>query len=130
MRICSIFAHAWLQFGSPQAALTIRRCTSIVVSLAFLFAPVTPMPWPVGLAAQPTPPPAPHSGCDLNSFNHQIQHVIYIQFDNVDFRRDNPNVRSDLEQMPHLLNFLKNNGTLLTNHHTPLIAHTADDIIT
>jgi hypothetical protein len=32
--------------------------------------------------------------------------------------------------MPHLLDFLKNNGTLLTNHHTPLIAHTADDIIT
>jgi hypothetical protein len=32
--------------------------------------------------------------------------------------------------MPHLLNFLKSNGTLLTNHHTPLIAHTADDILT
>jgi hypothetical protein len=39
-------------------------------------------------------------------------------------------VPSDLEQMPHLLNFLKNNGVLLSNHHTPLIAHTSDDIIT
>lgn len=59
-----------------------------------------------------------------------IQHVVLIQFDNVHFERDNPNVPSDLEQMPTLLNFLKNNGTFLTNHHTPLISHTADDIVT
>jgi hypothetical protein len=39
-------------------------------------------------------------------------------------------VPSDLEQMPHLLNFLENNGVLLSNHHTPLISHTSDDIIT
>jgi hypothetical protein len=32
--------------------------------------------------------------------------------------------------MPHLLNFLENNGTVLTNHHTPLISHTANDILT
>jgi hypothetical protein len=25
----------------------------------------------------------------------------------------------DLEQMPNLLNFLEQQGTLLTNHHTP-----------
>ena len=56
-----------------------------------------------------------------------ISHVINIVFDNVHFARDNPNVPSDLEQMPHLLNFLKSNGTLLSNTHTPLIAHTADD---
>jgi hypothetical protein len=60
----------------------------------------------------------------------EIQRLIYIQFDNVHFRRDNPNVPSDLEQMPHLLDFLTDHGTLLTNHHTPLIAHTADDIVT
>jgi hypothetical protein len=59
-----------------------------------------------------------------------VQHVIYLQFDNVHFRRDNPNVPSDLEQMPHLLSFLTDNGTLLANHHTPLISHTADDIVT
>jgi hypothetical protein len=59
-----------------------------------------------------------------------IQHVIYVQFDNVHFTRDNPNVPSDLEQMPNLLNFIKNQGTLLTNEHTPLIAHTATDILT
>ena len=58
-----------------------------------------------------------------------IKHVVEIQFDNVHLRRDNPNVPSDLEQMPNLLHFLEQ-GTLLTNHHTPLISHTADDIVT
>src|SRR5216684_1489133 len=69
-------------------------------------------------------------GCQLNSAKGAIHHVIYIQFDNTHFTRDNPNVPSDLEQMPHLLNFIQNNGTLLSNHHTPLISHTATDILT
>ena len=56
-----------------------------------------------------------------------ISHVINIVFDNVHFARDNPNVPSDLEQMPHLLSFLKSNGTVFSNSHTPMIAHTADD---
>jgi len=56
-----------------------------------------------------------------------VQHVINIVFDNVHFSRDNPNVPSDLEQMPHLLNFLKQYGTVFSNSHTPLIAHTAND---
>lgn len=58
-----------------------------------------------------------------------VQHVIYIQFDNTHFNRDNPNVPSDLEQMPHLLNFLTSNGTLFTNDHTILISHTAGGIL-
>lgn len=70
------------------------------------------------------------SSCQLNSAQGAIQHVIYMQFDNTHFTRDNPNVPSDLEQMPNLLNFIENNGALLTNHHTPLIAHTADDVLT
>ena len=65
--------------------------------------------------------------CHLGS---GIQHIVQIQFDNVHFRRDNPNVPSDLEQMPSLLNFLKHTGTLLANHHTPLISHTSVDILT
>jgi hypothetical protein len=78
-----------------------------------------------GRTAQAAP-----SGCQLNAAHGSIQHVIYLQFDNVHFTRTNPNVPSDLEQMPHLLNFLEDNGVLLTNHHTPLISHTADDILT
>ncbi|HJQ02634.1 MAG TPA: hypothetical protein VJ851_13625 [Jatrophihabitans sp.] len=72
-------------------------------------------------------PQAAPSSCQLGN---GVQHVISIVFDNVHFSRDNPNVPSDLEQMPHLLNFLKSNGTVLSNTHTPLIAHTADDSLT
>jgi hypothetical protein len=79
---------------------------------------------PCGFAA------AQSTGCPLNSPGADIRHIVYIQFDNVHLERDNPNVPSDLEQMPNLLKFIKSNGTLFTNHHTPLIAHTADDILT
>src|SRR6266480_6145891 len=73
---------------------------------------------------------AASNSCQLNSAQGKIQHVIYIQFDNTHFTRDNPNVPSDLEQMPHLLNFIENNGTMLSNNDTPLIAHTANDSLT
>jgi hypothetical protein len=66
------------------------------------------------------------TGCQLGS---GIKHVVEIMFDNVHFYRDNPNVPSDLELMPNLLNFFTSNGTVLTNNHTPLIAHTTDDIV-
>jgi hypothetical protein len=59
-----------------------------------------------------------------------VKHVVEITFDNVHFFRDNPNVPSDLEMMPNLLNFIEGNGTMLSNNHTPLIAHTADDSLT
>src|SRR5258708_230863 len=32
--------------------------------------------------------------------------------------------------MPNLLNFITNSGPLLTDHHTPLISHTANDTLT
>jgi len=70
------------------------------------------------------------AGCQLQSARGDIHHVINIVFDNTHFSRDNPNVPSDLEQMPNLLNFITNNGTLLSHHHTPLISHTATDILT
>jgi len=41
--------------------------------------------------------------CQLGNEAGGIEHVIYIQFDNTHLRRDLPNVPSDLEQMPHLL---------------------------
>ena len=68
--------------------------------------------------------------CRLNSPKGGIKHVISIQFDNTHFRRDNPNVPSDLEQMPHLLNFILGNGVLMSNDHTVLISHTATGILT
>jgi hypothetical protein len=83
--------------------------------------------WAFGAAPLPA---LATNGCQLNSPNGTVQHVIYVQFDNTHFTRDNPNVPSDLEQMPHLLNFIENNGVMLANHHTPLISHTATDILT
>src|SRR5215510_2481587 len=70
------------------------------------------------------------SSCRLNSSQGNVKHVIYIIFDNVHFRRDNPNVPSDLEQMHNLLNFIRGNGTLFSNNHTILISHTAGGILT
>jgi hypothetical protein len=67
------------------------------------------------------------SSCHLGN---GIKHVVELTFDNVHFFRDNPNVPSDLELMPNLLNFFTGNGTMLSNNHTPLIAHTGDDILT
>jgi hypothetical protein len=72
-----------------------------------------------------SPAAAAATGCQLGS---GIKHVIYLQFDNTHFRRDVSNVPSDLEQMPHLLNFLTSNGTLFTDDHTILISHTAGGI--
>lgn len=72
--------------------------------------------------------PPPSNSCRLASAHGDIQHVIYIQFDNTHFLRDNPNVPSDLEQLPHLLNFITDNGTLLANDHTALISYTATGI--
>ncbi len=90
-----------------------------VVATAFAF----------GSGGAPPAAAAGSNGCQLISAKGQIQHVIYIQFDNTHFTRDNPNVPSDLEQMPNLLNFIAGNGVLSPNHHTPLISHTATDIL-
>jgi hypothetical protein len=88
------------------------------------------IPFTFGVALLGAAPQSASAGCQLNSPGGQIKHVIHLVFDNVHLRRDNPNVPSDLEQMPNLLNFIQNNGTISGNHHTPLISHTATDILT
>jgi hypothetical protein len=84
-----------------------------------------------GLASA-SPATAHPGSSDGNSchLGNGIKHVVQIGFDNVHFFRDNPNVPSDLQLMPNLLNFFQNNGVMLSNNHTPLIAHTADDLLT
>jgi len=70
------------------------------------------------------------SSCALGSSANPVKHVIYIQFDNTHLEHDKqPGVPSDLEQMPHLLNFIRGNGTMLANDHTILISHTAGGIL-
>jgi len=82
---------------------------------------------PAATLANTAPTQSAASSCNLGN---GVQHVVNLVFDNTHFTRDNPNVPSDLEQMPALLNFMEGQGTLLTNEHTPLIAHTATDILT
>jgi hypothetical protein len=81
-----------------------------------------------GASGHGTADPGKKAGsCSLGK-QGKIKHVIYLQFDNTHFNQDRPNVAGDLEQMPHLFNFLKQNGTLFTNDHTILISHTAGGI--
>ena len=117
--------------------LALATGTAVLLALY----PVAPV-WaaPAGatekLAAAAAPAPASSAGgCQLNSPRGKVQHVVTIIFDNTHFMRDPARdgstlVPSDLEQMPHLLNFMTKNGVLFSNHHTQLIAHTSDDIIT
>ncbi|MBV8715501.1 MAG: hypothetical protein JOZ65_10580, partial [Chloroflexi bacterium] len=107
--------------------LYVRAAARLIVTLTLVIGGLGLSTGPIG--AQPASV-ASNSTCDLDPAQGQIKHVIEIQFDNVHFRRDDPNVPSDLEQMPNLYNFLKGNGTILGNHHTPLLSHTGDDIIT
>jgi len=116
--------NAIAHFGRHQLS---RFAAAVFLVLSFGLVGQVAARAPIGLK-----PDTARAGtsCQLNSPSGNIHHVIYIQFDNVHFRRDRRNVPSDLEQMPHLLNFMRKNGVLLTNEHTPLIAHTANDILT
>ena len=67
--------------------------------------------------ALPTGTAAAATGCRLGP-GGSIKHVIIVQFDNVHLARDNPNVPSDIQQIPALYDFLKDDGTLLSNDHT------------
>ena len=57
----------------------------------------------VALGAGPTAA-ADKKSCKLHN---GIERIVCIQFDNVHFRRENPNVPSDLEPIPNLQNFLE-----------------------
>jgi hypothetical protein len=98
--------------------------------LAFVLLVATCLSAAQATQAKQAPPAAAADTCQLQSAKGDIQHVVYLIFDNVHFLRDNPNVPSDLEQMPHLLQFIRSNGTLETNDHTVLISHTANGILT
>jgi hypothetical protein len=88
------------------------------------------LPFALGIAMLGATTGIASAACQLNAPGGHIKHVVNIVFDNVHLRRDNPNVPSDLEQMPTLLNFIQGNGVISGNHFTPLISHTATDILT
>ena len=99
-----------------------RRTTLLLAVVAAVCAAVAS-----ASARPPTTSSAAVADCQLGN---GIKHVIYIQFDNTHLERDNPNVPSDLEQMPNLKNFIEGNGTMMANDHTVLISHTATGILT
>src|SRR4051794_40023298 len=107
--------------------MSLRRRTTAGLATAALVTGAAAAVATLTASAPAAAHPQTVSSCHLRN---GVQHVVNIVFDNVHFFRDNPNVPSDLEQMPHLLNFLRSNGTVLSNVHTPLIAHTADDSLT
>jgi hypothetical protein len=112
--------HTRRQHGGLRAsAATLAAGAAVLVSALSLTG---------GVAA--AAPSAPHPQAPACQLGGGIQHVVNLGFDNVHFFRDNPNVPSDLQLMPNLLNFFTGNGTFLSNNHTPLIAHTGDDLLT
>jgi hypothetical protein len=98
----------------------IVRLVSLAALLAVSFIP------PQAAFAQPQPATVASQSCQLNN---GIKHVVSIVFDNTHLFRDRAGVPSDLQQMPNLLNFMTNNGTLSDNEHTILISHTAGGIL-
>jgi hypothetical protein len=106
-------------------SMPVRRVTAVAVAVVLAASLLAWLP----IAIRSIPAVRGADSCQLASANGDIQHVIHIQFDNTHLLRDNPNVPSDLEQMPHLLDFIRNNGTMLTNDHTVLISHTATGIL-
>jgi hypothetical protein len=116
--------HGQRMTGRLAAA---RGRTSLLTGIALALA--VPGLALAGPGSAPAAAAAAH-GADGCHLGNGVKHVIEITFDNVHFFRDNPNVPSDLQLMPHLLRFLEGNGTLASNNHTPLIAHTANNILT
>ena len=107
-----------------------RRATTWLVTAASLALGASAV---IGLPAVADAHPGQTGGpnnaaCSLGD-DGRVKHVIYVQFDNTHLMRDKANVPSDLEQMPHLLSFLQDNGTLLGNDHTILISHTGGGIL-
>src|SRR5438552_15549426 len=82
-----------------------------------------------GLAVGAISPAYAATSCPLSQSNSSIKHMVFLQFDNTHLKRDNPNVPSDLEQMPALYDFLTTKGTPGSNSHTQLISRTAAGII-
>jgi hypothetical protein len=115
----------------PARTLTVAAGGAVALGLGLLALPAGAAPArQVASARTADTTTTASTTCALGASGSSIKHVIYIQFDNVHYTRDQVNVPSDLEQMPNLLNFITGNGTLISHEHTPLIAHTADDIVT
>ncbi len=82
----------------PKSSRSLAALAGGALSISVIAAGAAAVP----AAAAAARPAAPASGAHCTLSGGTIKHVIYLQFDNVHFRRDNPNVPSDLEQTPNL----------------------------
>jgi hypothetical protein len=118
--------HHSRRLRASASSATAAASAAALVSALCIVGAATP-----GAASAIRPAAVQHqsasSRCQLGN---GIKHVVQIGFDNIHFFRDNPDVPSDLQMMPNLLDFFEHNGTFLSNDHTPLIAHTGDDLLT
>ena len=103
-----------------------RRSTGVAAFAVLMLTSVVGAPAALAHGSDRSHHPKPSQGC---GFANGIKHVIYLQFDNTHLFRDRPQFASDLEQMPHLLGFMRQQGTLNDNDHTILISHTAGGIL-
>jgi hypothetical protein len=103
-----------------------RRSTVVAAFVVLMLTCVVGAPAALAHGADRSRHPKPSQAC---GFANGIKHVIYLQFDNTHLFRDRPQFASDLEQMPHLLGFMRQQGTLNDNDHTILISHTAGGIL-
>jgi hypothetical protein len=117
---------AWLRTTTALRTTTVAGSAAVLGTLGLAG---TSLAMPAAATATAAAATAPATGASCHLGNG-VKHVVELTYDNVHYFRDNPNVPSDLELMPNLLNFFENNGTFLSNSHTPLIAHTADDLLT
>ena len=91
-----------------KGTLAIRKTVAAGLSVAFAPVPMASVYFqrlqkPDHVRPLPKPKQAPPTVAHCARRVEGIKHAIYIQFDNVHFTRDNPNVLSDLEQMPQLI---------------------------
>lgn len=99
--------------------------TSVALGALTLVGPAGTAAAAPGAGPRTATPATPASTCRMAN---GIKHVVDIQFDNVHLTRDNPNVPSDVEQMPHLYDFLKSEGVVMADTHDVLV-HTATNFL-
>jgi hypothetical protein len=69
------------------------------------------------------------AACALHARGGEVTHVVQLLFENVHLRRDDQDIPSDLEQMPHLREFLAGRGTIGTSHAGSPLAEKATDVL-
>ncbi len=112
------------------SARAVAAASTVAIGSLALAGAVAPGMAFAARSATARPAAAVHDDSNACHLGNGVKHVVQLTFDNVHFFRDNPNVPSDIQMMPSLMQFFQNNGVWLSNNHTPLISHTGVNILT